>query len=152
MELEQTGAIAQRTTYRPNGHDATDHATDIEKTAAEQFFEAQTRARELREGAIKELIATRDKFVASIEQIDQQLTLAGYVDPIPATATEGIERTVEVPTTATPNKRRGRPAKVQAAPVGEVTKKRVMSAETRAKMAASQKKRHAAARKAAQKG
>jgi hypothetical protein len=58
---------------------------------------------------------------------------------------------VAISTTGTPAKRRGRPAKSTTPVPVSVHKKRTMSAEARARIAAAQKKRWTAHRKAAKK-
>ena len=78
--------------------------------------------------AIRELIQAREKHQMSIEQINQQLVSAGYTEPI---------------ISATVPRVRLQPmgGVVEGGPKTKKTGKRVMSAETRARMAESQRLR-----------
>lgn len=102
---------------------------DFQMTAIEQFFEAQKRRDELRESAIKQLLQERDRLESGIEQIDQRLAQAGY-QPVPVRVNGALNGTKTVKAAVTQS----------AAPV-PTPKKRVFSAETRAKMAKAQRAR-----------
>lgn len=128
-----------------------DIPTNSDKTNTELYFEAQQRAKSLREGAIRELLAARDKYEMSIAQIDQQLIGAGYEREVAQASpvTAFVSAIVEAP-------RRGRPRKnpLEALPVAAIStapRKRIFSEETRQKMAESQARRWKNVRKAATK-
>lgn len=57
------------------------HLEPTKKTAIESYLEAQARAQQLKEEAIKELGEKRKQYISAIEEIDQQLDEAGIDSP-----------------------------------------------------------------------
>ena len=149
MDTTQSGVDTHTPITGPNGssHEDERGAYAAEKTSVELYFEAQSRAKDLRESAIKELLAERERHLMSVEQITQQLVAAGY-NEMPTVVIGAQE---DEP----PVKHRGRPSKAvvakEASPLlspPAPAKKKKFSAETLEKMRESQKKRWQKARKA----
>ena len=107
-------------------------------TASERMFALQAEINNVRESAIRELLAERDKHEAAIEQVNQRLVSVGYKDP-------------NAPTGTIAPKRRGRPPVQSIGTRTKGKKGRVTSDETRARMRASQRARWEGVGKAAKK-